>query len=168
MWELRGYYLFNVTVHVLAGVVWLGGMFFLVAVGAPILRKVDPPALRARLFAELGRRYRTFGWASLAVLLATGTMNLYFRGVLTDASIGTRHFWRTPFGHSLGLKLACVAAMLAIQAVHDFRWGPRASRLPPGSLDAQRMRRRAALAARVNAVLGLLLLIAAVRLARGG
>lgn len=168
MWALHGWYLLNVTVHVLSAVLWLGGMFFLALVGAPVLRKVEPPALRSALFAELGRRYRAVGWVSLVILLVTGTLNLYFRGVLTAVSIGTRHFWRTPFGHSLGVKLVCIAAMLAIQAIHDFRWGPAASRLPSGSPEADRLRRRAALAARINAVLGLVILIAAVRLARGG
>jgi len=40
------YYL-NVTIHVLAAMVWLGGMLFFAAVGAPVLRKVESPQLRA-------------------------------------------------------------------------------------------------------------------------
>src|SRR5690554_4486628 len=47
-------YHLNVTLHVLAALLWLGGMFFLAVVGAPVLRKVEPAALRARLFQELG------------------------------------------------------------------------------------------------------------------
>jgi putative copper export protein len=161
-------YLLNVTVHVTAAVLWLGGTFFLALVGAPVLGKVEPPALRASLFAELGRRFRSLGWIALGLLLVTGTLNLYFRGVLTAVSMGSSHLWRTPFGRTLALKLFLVALMLLIQALHDFRWGPTASRAQPGTPAAAAFRRRAALAARADAVLGLLILIAAVRLARGG
>ncbi len=88
----RDLYLLNVTVHVLAAVLWLGSMFFLALVGAPVLRRVEPPATRAALFRELGIRYRTLGWITLAVLLVTGVLNLQFRGVLTAVSMGSRHF----------------------------------------------------------------------------
>ena len=43
---MPGLYWLSVTVHVLAAMLWLGGTFFLAAVGAPVLRKVEPPALR--------------------------------------------------------------------------------------------------------------------------
>jgi putative copper export protein len=35
-------YYINVTIHVLAAMLWLGGMFFLGAVGAPVLRTIEP------------------------------------------------------------------------------------------------------------------------------
>ena len=37
-------YIINVTIHVFAALFWLGGMFFLAAVGAPQLYSVDLPA----------------------------------------------------------------------------------------------------------------------------
>jgi len=58
--------------------------------------------------------------------------------------------------------------MIAVSAVHDFVDGPRAMQAVPGSPEALRLRRRAALLARANALLGVLLVAAAVRLARGG
>ena len=39
-------YYASVSVHVLAAMLWLGGMFSLAVVGAPVLRRVEPPALR--------------------------------------------------------------------------------------------------------------------------
>jgi hypothetical protein len=57
--------------------------------------------------------------------------------------------------------------MLAASAAHDFVLGPAASRLDPGSLEAEKARRGAMILARVNAVLGLLVVVLAVRLARG-
>lgn len=160
-------YLSNVTLHVLAALVWLGGMFFFALVGAPALRQVEPAALRARLFQDLGQRFRTVGWVCIAILLVTGTLNLWFRGVLSAETLGSAAFWGSPYGRSLVWKLASVAAMLAVSAVHDFVHGPAASRLPPGSEEAARARRRAAVYARLNALLGIVVVIAAVRLARG-
>ncbi len=91
-----------------------------------------------------------------------------FRGWWGWAVWGSAAFWGSPVGHTLAAKLSLVAVMLAVQAVHDLRVGPRAGRLPPGSVEARRLRRRAALLARVNVVLGVFLVYFAVRLARGG
>jgi uncharacterized membrane protein len=158
-----------VTIHVLAALFWLGGMFFLGVVGAPALRAVEPPALRQRLFHDLGRRFRGIGWGAIIVLVITGVFNLYFRDLLHWRGVlGAAAFWRTPLGHALAAKLVAVTAMIIVSAVHDFVLGPRAGRATPGSPEALRMRRRAAMLARVNAMLGIVVVIAAVRLARGG
>lgn len=161
-------YWVNVTIHVFAALLWLGGMFFLALVGAPVLRHVEPPELRARLFSSLGQRFRIIGWIAIAVLLITGTLNLYLRGMLTSESIGSAHFWTTPYGRALMWKLFGVAGMLVVQALHDFRLGPAASRLTPGSPEMLAARRRAAMLARISALFGIIIVIAAVRLARGG
>jgi uncharacterized membrane protein len=161
-------YHLNVSVHVLAAMLWLGGMFFLGVVGAPVLRRIEPPALRAQLFNQLGRAFRTAGWSSIAVLLITGVLNLHFRGLLDTATLGSDTFWATPYGHALALKLVTVVLMLTLSAIHDFIHGPATTRHQPGSPAALRHRRRAAWLARLNALLGLILVFAAVRLARGG
>jgi putative copper resistance protein D len=162
------YYL-NVTIHVLAAMLWLGGMFFLGAVGAPLLRAIEPPELRQRLFQSIGERFRTVGWIAIAVLLVTGTVNLHYRGMLHWVGVlGSVSFWHTNIGLILGIKLLCVTIMVVVSAVHDFIQGPRAGRAAPGSPEAIRFRSRAAWLARVNAIVGVLLVTAAVRLARGG
>lgn len=159
-------YWINVTVHVLAAMLWLGGMFFLAAVGAPVLRAVEPPSLRAELFRRLGERFRGVGWAAIGVLVLTGVLNLHFRGLLP--MMDDAEFWASRYGHALAWKLAAVGTMIVISGVHDFVLGPAASRLAPGSPSAMRARTRAAWLARVNAIVGLILVVAAVRLARGG
>jgi putative copper resistance protein D len=164
---MRNLYLLNVTLHVLAAMLWLGGMFFLAVVGAPALREVEPPELRARLFAQVGR-FRGVGWAAIAVLVATGVGNLAFTGAFRGGAILRAELWATPYGHTLAWKLASVAAMIVVSAVHDFWLGPLAGRLPAGTPEALRMRRRAAWLARINAIIGILIVAAAVRLARGG
>lgn len=160
-----GYYVL-VTIHVLAALLWLGGMLFFGIVGAPVLRAIEPPALRQRLFQELGRRFRTVGWIAVVTLVATGTLMLGARGLLHWSVLGSADFWRTTFGTTLAFKLAAVTTMIVVSAVHDFLLGPAAGRATPGSPSAITMRRRAALLARANALVGILLVLAAVRLAR--
>lgn len=156
----------SITLHVLAAMFWLGGMLFLALVGAPALRRIEPPTLRARLFDDLGTRFRTAGWIAVAILLLTGLYNLRYHGVLDWSVLRQGAFWRTGFGTALAVKLASVVVLLALQAVHDFILGPRASAAPAGSPEAVRLRRRAALLARLNALVALVLVIAAVRLPR--
>lgn len=164
---MTGYQL-NVFVHVLSAIVWLGGMFFLAAVGAPVLRKVEPARVRADLFKEIGVQFRWLGWVCIVLLLATGVVNLHFRGLLTAEVWTGLTFWTTGYGRVLGTKLFLVLAMILIQGVHDFALGPAASRAPSGSPAALRLRKWAAWLARVNTILGVVLVYVAVRLARGG
>ncbi len=161
-------YYISVTIHLLAALVWLGGMFFLALVGAPVLRAVQPPELRAELFRQLGERFRTVGWWAIATLVVTGTINLHYRGLLSLSLWSSGGFWALPLGRALAWKMGAVAAMLIFSATHDFITGPAASRTTPGSQAALRARHQAAWLARLNAVVGLVVVIAAVRLARGG
>jgi putative copper resistance protein D len=161
---LSGRYVATVTLHVLAAVLWLGGMLFF-ALAAPVLRSVADDAVRASLFDQLGRRFRTVGWVCVAILVATGLEQLRVRGWWGA------EFWRTglletALGRRLALKLGLVVAMIMVQAAHDFWLGPRAGRALPGSSEARSLRRGAAWLARGNALLGVLLVYAAVRLAR--
>lgn len=158
-------YYISVSLHVLAAMTWLGGMLFLGLVGAPALRKVEPPQLRQALFRDLGMRFRGVGWAAIAILVVTGILNLHFRGWLSSA-VGSSGFWSTTAGRSLAVKLAAVATMIAISGFHDFVHGPRASRHAPGTPEAIAARRTAMILARINAMVGVLVVLAAVRLAR--
>jgi putative copper resistance protein D len=161
-------YWVSVNLHVLSAMFWLGGMLFLGVVGAPALRAVEPATLRQQFFHSLGVRFRSAGWVAIAVLVLTGFVNLHFRGLLQWSGVlGDGEFWATSVGHSLAAKLVLVTIMLAVSAVHDFVLGPAAGRAAAGSAGALRFRRRAALLARVNALAGVLLVLAATRLARG-
>jgi uncharacterized membrane protein len=165
---MHSLYLFSVWLHILAAVTWIGGMFFLVLVVVPWLRGGD----RARAGAFLrdtGRRFRTVGWWCFAVLLATGTLNLWLRGVRPGDFAHAA--WRaSTFGRAVQWKLALFAAVLALSAVHDFVVGPRATAAlerDPRSPEAESLRRRASLMGRANVLLALALVAAAVVLVRG-
>ena len=160
-------YLASVTLHVLAAIVWVGGMLFLALVGAPVVRRAEP-ALRQQLFRELGGRFRTVGWIAIAVLVATGIANLHFRGWLRwDGVLGSSAFWATTAGRALALKLGAAAAMIAVELVHDVWLGPAAGSVAPGSPAAARLRVGAARLARASALLGIVVVAAAVWLVRG-
>lgn len=162
-------YYVSVTVHVLAAMLWLGGMFFVGLVGAPVFRAIEPPALRQHVFHELGRRFRRMAWWTIGVLVVTEVVNVYYRGWRHWRGVLDSHqFWNTSAGHALAVKLSIVTLMITISAVHDYILGPRAGSAPPGSPAALAFRRRAAMLARVNAILGVLLVAAAVQLVRGG
>lgn len=165
---MSSWHYLTVGLHVLAAVLWLGGMFFLAVVGAPVLRRVEPPALRAQLFRQLGMQFRWVGWVAIGVLLMTGILNLHFRGLLAADVLLSAPFWKSGYGSALAVKLTSVAVMLGLSAAHDFVLGPAASQAAPDSPHARALRRRSAWVARVNVVVGLVLLAAAVRLARGG
>jgi uncharacterized membrane protein len=161
-------YYVSVTLHLLAALLWLGGTFFLAAVGAPVLRRVEPPELRAELFRKIGVQFRWVGWMSVVLLVVTGTVNLHYRHLLRGSVLGDPQFWNSAYGQALAWKLGSVLVMLVLGGIHDFVIGPRASKFPAGSPEALRYRRAAAWMARLGAVVGIILVVAAVRLARGG
>lgn len=60
-----------VALHVLAAVVWVGGMFFAYLALRPALAQHSVLA-NAHLWAAVFRRFFTWVWTSIAVLLVTG------------------------------------------------------------------------------------------------
>jgi uncharacterized membrane protein len=162
------FYLLSVWLHILAATVWIGGMFFLVLVVVPWLRRGDRAAAGAFL-RETGERFRTVGWLCFGILLVTGTYNLRVRGVkLSDFASG--EWLASPLGRTVLYKLGGFAAVLAVSAVHDFVIGPRAAaaiQRDPHSPEAEKLRRRASLLGRANALLALVLVAVGVMLVRG-
>ena len=120
---MREAYLAVVTVHIFAAMLWVGGTLFLVIVGAPALRAVEPESLREQLFEAIGMRFRYVGWLAVAV-------------------------------------------MMALSAVHDLALSPGRVREAKAAPDWPRRRRRLVLMARAGALAALVVVVAAVRLAR--
>jgi len=161
-------YLVSVWLHILAAMTWIGGMAFLVLVVVPWLRAGNR-AEAGRLLRETGARFRTVGWTCFAILTATGTYNLWVRGVrfssFTDAA-----WLRSDFGHSVVSKLGVFVAVLVMSAIHDFIVGPGATTAilrDPKSAEAETSRKRASYMGRANVLLALVLVALAVTLVRG-
>lgn len=162
------FYLVSVWLHILAAITWIGGMMFLVLIVVPWMRRADR-AVGSRFLRETGLRFRRVGWACFGVVVVTGSINLWVRGVqLSD--FGRAEWLASPFGKTIVSKLAVFAIVLVVSLVHDFFVGPNAARAlekDPSSPEAQRLRRSASLLGRLNAVLALVLVGIGVTLVRG-
>lgn len=135
--------------HLMAAIVWVGGMVFTSLVVQPALRQAAP-GLRLALYKEIGRRYTPVQWGTWGVLIATGAFKLW--GLRATPEV----FWG-PFGRILAVKLALVAAMAVLSLLHACRWGPRLVETGPGHPDYPALASRAAFWGKVN-----LLLLAAI------
>jgi putative copper export protein len=166
--DMRTLYLGSIWLHILAATIWVGGMLFLVLVIAPWLRG-GGRAHALAVLREAGRRFRIVGWVCFAVLLVTGSYGLWMRGVRLESFAAPE--WRaSAFGQLVLLKIGLFGAVLAISVLHDFVLGPRATKaieLDPSSESSRRLRRRAAWVGRLNAALGLVIVLIAVMLVRG-
>ncbi len=159
-------YRFSVWLHLVAACVWVGGIFFFALVLVPVLRRARGAA-STDLVRAVGTRFRRVGWTNIAVLVVTGTINLVSRYPADD--LATAAFWLSPFGHVLLVKLVLVSAMVLVSLVHDVL-GARAvaaEKIGPGSSDAVRLRAWSSRLGRLDAVLVLGILFAAVVLVRG-
>jgi uncharacterized membrane protein len=65
-----------VVLHVLAAVVWVGGMFFAYMVLRPAAGPLDPP-LRLALWLRVFSGFFPWVWASIVILLASGYAMLF-------------------------------------------------------------------------------------------
>jgi uncharacterized membrane protein len=64
------------ALHILAAVIWVGGMFFAYLVLRPSAGALDPP-VRLALWARVFGRFFPWVWASIVVLLASGYTMLF-------------------------------------------------------------------------------------------
>ena len=162
-------YLVLVWLHILAAVVWIGGIVFIILVLIPVLRRREYRGLAAPLIRLTGRRFLWVGWVCLGLLLVSGTFNVGYRG-FGWMDLASGRIFLGPFGSALGIKLSLVAAMIFISAVHDFVIGPRASlsvEQDPTSSRARRLRRQASWLGRLNLLIGLIVVALGVILVRG-
>lgn len=150
-------------IHVLAAVVWLGGMVFLSVVLVPVFRRGTFGADRRILFQTLARRFRIIVWIMIGILVLSGPLLISSRtGTLEEPEA-----WRSV----LHLKLWIVAGLVLLTAVHDIWLGPLVGRLrreaseTPSAADLLLIR-LSAVVARLGLLLGVIVLFLAVALAR--
>ena len=161
-------YTLVVLIHILAAIIWLGGMFFIAIVMVPVLRRLEPPQKRIEVLSATATRFRAISWIAILVLLITGVLNAINHGV-TMQKISTGEFFSSNFGKILILKLILVFAMLVLSAIHDFILGPRLIELlnssnPDPFTKLQKNRKYVSWLARINALLGILVVACAVML----
>jgi uncharacterized membrane protein len=66
------------ALHVLAAVIWVGGMFFAYMALRPAAASLLEPPLRLPLWSQVFRRFFVWVWAAVVILPVTGTLLLHF------------------------------------------------------------------------------------------
>ena len=148
-------------IHLLAAITWLGGMVFTALVLNPVARLELPVGLKSRLIRALGLRFRSVEAVCVGALAATGTFKLFRLGMPLAMLLSGA------YGRILALKLALLACMLALGALHSFVWGPALKDLAIDSRQAAAIRARLVFWARVNLGMGLVVVFCATLLRMG-
>jgi uncharacterized membrane protein len=136
----------------------------------PTLRKLEPPEKRIEILSSTARRFRTVSWIAILILLITGVLNAVNRGVTVEI-ISTGSLFLSHFGKILTVKVILVFIMLVLSTFHDFILGPKmvdamsTNTSNPNSLQRlKKYQRYIPWLARVNAILGILVVACAVML----
>ena len=121
-------------VHRLAGALWIGTLFVLVAAGLrPVLASALPAERRARLAKVMVDAFSPLALGGFAVLGVMGVIMAWTNLKKLDA------LWTTPYGFALIVKLVIVAGVVAIGAVN---WRKQKPQL--GTLAGAQLLRRSA------------------------
>jgi hypothetical protein len=117
------WYTVCVIVHLLAVFLWIGHMFFWSLVVGPITKRFDPPET-GQVIRKMSLRCGGLGWPALCVLVCTGVIMLFYRGV-TLQSFFSRELFASPLEQILWIKLLFVALMIFYQVFVGHRSAPR-------------------------------------------
>ena len=152
-----------VSLHVLAAVVWIGGMIFLSSVLAPLMRRDNAITEHVSLFRSAARRFRIIVWLSIVILLTTGPVLLHGRNLLLNVP--------SDWPAVVRIKLGLVCLLLLLTLGHDLYLGPRGNHLRAIPETARTtwdnlLVHMCRWVPRVALIVGILVLLAAVVLAR--
>lgn len=126
-------------VHLLSVLVWVGGMFFAYVVLRPAAVEILEPPLRLRLWNAVFRRFFSWVWIAVSLLLISGLYMINLYGGMTHV------------GHHVHIMLALGLLMIAIYA-HVFFACYKAFRKEVAS---QNWKEAAALLGKIRKLVGL-------------
>ncbi|HBF61408.1 MAG TPA: hypothetical protein DDW48_08260 [Methyloceanibacter sp.] len=139
-----------VSLHLLAAVVWVGGMFFALMVLRPSVGPLPPPE-RLRLWSGVFSRFFPWVWVSIAVLLGSGYgLIFFFYGGFAGADVHIHLMQVT------GLAMTALFIYLYFTPWRRFRDAVASDAFADAAKDLNRIR----LIVTVNLVIGLLTVIA--------
>lgn len=135
-----------ITLHVLAAIVWVGGMFFAhMALRPSAAEQLEPP-LRLTLWAAVFRRFFPWVWLAVVLLFVTG----YW--ILLVVFGGMAHAgWHVHLMNTLGIVMAVLFVYLYGRPYRDLRRTVAASEWEAAAASLGRIRR----VVTVNLLLGL-------------
>ena len=152
-----------VWIHLLAAVVWVGGMVFLSVVLVPVLKQDGGFARHVVLFRTVAYRFRAVVWGAMGLLVFTGSMMAMGRSI----PLMTPRQWPAIFL----AKISVVSLLFTLTLLHDLVVGPRVRRIlgtgeEERSAGDRMLVRYSALVPRLSLLVALLVLLLAVVLAR--
>ena len=139
----------GVAFHIVAAVIWVGGMFFALVVLRPSTGPLDPPT-RLALWERVFARFFPWVWGAVAVLLATGFAMVIW-GFGGFAKIGT--YVHVMMG--LGIIMMLIYAHLYFAPWQRFRRAVAAGEWPVAAKNIDQIR----LMVTINLVLGLITVV---------
>lgn len=158
----------SMWLHLLAGIVWIGGLAFISMVLVPTLRAPELRPQAVLLLRTAGKKFQRVGYASLVALVVTGAVNVFLKAGASTAAVAA--LLPTTYGHLLVAKVVCVVAIVGLSLYHDLAVGPAAARAmqaDAASDAAATLRRRASWLGRINMLLSLVVMTLALLLVRG-
>jgi uncharacterized membrane protein len=96
---------------------WMGGMVVFVAAVMPYFRH-RPEVERAQFLEWFGARFRIVSWWCFAILVTTGSFNLWARGVRVE-DLFRAEWHSTTFGRLALIKFTLVAIAIGVSAAHE-------------------------------------------------
>jgi uncharacterized membrane protein len=139
----------GVAFHVVAAVIWVGGMFFALMVLRPSTGPLDPPT-RLALWERVFARFFPWVWGAVAVLLVSGFAMIIW-GFGGFAKIGT--YVHVMMG--LGILMMLIYAHLYFAPWRRFRRAVAAGEWPVAAKYIDQIR----LLVTINLVLGLITVV---------
>ena len=140
-----------VALHVLAALVWVGGLFFILLILRPASIRIEPPQ-RFRLFAKVFSRYFPWVWVAVTLILVTGYWMLFFQlGGFANAGLHVHVM------QALGIAMVLIFGHLYHAPYKRFCEAVEQENWAKTNYQANRMRR----AIRWNLLLGLIVFIVA-------
>jgi putative copper export protein len=101
-----------VWLHIIGVSFWIGGMLFLPLVLLPGIKNYSD---RSKLLLAAGLKFRFYGYIVLALLLVTGVLNIYLRGI----HLSVQFFADSRYGNLVIAKFILFLSMLAVSLWHD-------------------------------------------------
>lgn len=145
--------------HMLATVVWIGGLVTLVILVLPVAKRLLEPDLFAQFLEGLQRRLDPLGWLSLSVLLVTGlfqmSANPNYNGLL---SISNRWAASILIKHVLFLGMIAVSAYMTWALFPAIRRNALLKAKGVDAIEGGKLERREIFLLRLNLLLSALIL----------
>ena len=141
-------------VHVLAAVVWIGGLAWQAHVLAPAARRGE-----MRAFAVAAQRGRPFTWTAIGLVVLTGFYNVTQLGPLERAM-------ESGVGLLVAAKFLLVILAVAVASQRDFAQVPRLARAVAGEEDPSAAFRAIGWLDRIVLLLGLAILYLGLAISR--